>query len=124
GGDGTNSLLQGAAFSPATSLWSNPTKLASYDMLMLSCEGSTSKFIDQKPQTSVDNVATYVGTGGRVFLSHLHYSWLTRSAAFNTTATYPGVLTQPPSPIDVTVNQTFPKGAALAQWLATPGVAA
>ena len=45
-------------------------------MTVLSCEGSTSKYVDMKPQASIDNVANYVNGGGRLFVSHLHFYWL------------------------------------------------
>src|SRR4029079_6769252 len=80
GGDGTNSFEAGGAFTAATTLWSSASKLAGYDMLWSSCEGSTSKFIDQKPQTSIDNVAAYANGGGRLFFSHLHKISLERAA--------------------------------------------
>ncbi len=122
GGGGTNSFSAGGAFAPATALWSNPTKLAAYDIVALSCEGSTSKFVDQKPPTSVANVAAYANGGGRLFLSHLHFYWLVNNVPdFSSTATYIAL-----NPIadgtSVTVNQTFPKGMALAQWLNGPVV--
>ena len=45
---------------------------------------------------------------------------------FNGTATYIGNLNRPTparrTPLDLTINQTFPKGMALAQWLAGPVV--
>jgi hypothetical protein len=123
GGGGTDSFsVGGAAFAPATALWSNAAKLATYDMLVLSCEGSTSKYSDQKPQTSVDNVFNYANSGGRLFLSHLHFYWLQKRPEFNATAAYIGNLPTPPDPSTVTVNQSFTKGAAFAEWLAGPGV--
>ena len=76
GGDGTNSFMTGGTFSAATTLWSSPTKLANYDMIGFSCEGSTSKFVDQKPQTSVDNIVAYANSGGRLFFGHYHFYWL------------------------------------------------
>jgi hypothetical protein len=122
GGGGTNSFSAGGAFAPATALWSNPTKLATYDVTVLSCEGSTSKFSDMKPQASVDNVANYVNGGGRLFVSHLHFYWLQkRPADLATTAAYVGSL-EPVNDAILTVNQTFPKGMALAQWLNTAAV--
>jgi hypothetical protein len=128
GGDGTNSFMAGGNFAAATTLWSDRTKLAKYDVVLLSCEGSTSKFSAMKPQTSVDNVQNYADSGGRLFASHLHFYWLQKSGSFNTTATYIGNLNSPTSsasdPLDLTINQTFPKGLALAQWLAGPVVAA
>ena len=128
GGDGTNSFMAGGAFAAATTLWSNRTKLANYDVVLLSCEGSTSKFVSMKPQASIDNLTNYANSGGRVFLSHLHFYWLQMSPMFAPTAMYVGNL-EPPTdsasdPLDLTVNQTFPKGMALAQWLAGPIVMA
>ena len=117
GGDGTNSFMTGGTFSAATTLWSNRTKLASYDMIGFSCEGSTSEFVAQKPQTSVDNIADYANSGGRLLFSHLHVYWLQQSPDFSGTATYVG-------PLDRTRGEsTSPstrrsKGMALAQWLA------
>jgi hypothetical protein len=123
GGDGTNSFATGGAFAPATTLWSNPAKLALYDLVVLSCEGSTSQFMAQKPQTSIDNIANYANGGGRLFLSHLHFYWLQRRMPdFSGTAAYIGNLPPPPPGVALTVNQTFPKGMALAQWLNLPAV--
>jgi hypothetical protein len=124
GGAGTNSFSAGGTFSPATALWSSPTKLASYDALVMSCEGETSKFASMKPQTSVDNVANYANGGGRLFLSHLHFYWLKNRTDFNSTATIIGNLNSPPNGITLIVNQSFPKGMALAQWLYGAGVGA
>jgi hypothetical protein len=131
GGDGTNSFMAGGAFSPATALWSNRTKLATYDAVIMSCEGSTSKFTGMKPQASIDNVTNYANSGGRVFLSHLHFYWLQMSPMFAATADYPPHMPEPPvptteakMPLDLTVNTTFPKGMALSQWLAGPIVMA
>ena len=124
GGGGTNSFAAGGTFSAASTLWSSPTKLAGYDMLGFSCEGSTSKYADQKPQTSVDNVVAYANKGGRLLFGHLHSYWLRQSPDFNMTAAYVGPLSSPPSPIDVTINTGSTKGMALSQWLAGPEVMA
>jgi hypothetical protein len=88
-----------------------------YDAIMMSCEGSTSAFRDQKPQTSIDNLTAYADAGGRVFYSHLHLYWLQNMMGYGATANYLGGLNPPPSPATFTVNQAFPKGAAFAQWL-------
>jgi len=124
GGGGTNSFSAGGAFAPATNLWSSPTKLSNYDILVLSCEGSTSKYVDMKPQASIDNVANYVNGGGRLFVSHLHFYWLQKRAMDLATATGPFSVMDPLNDVTLTVNQGFPKGAALAQWLQTPAVGA
>jgi hypothetical protein len=123
GGAGTSSFSAGGAFAAATTLWSDPAKLAMYDVIVMSCEGSTNDFITMKPQTSVDNVANYANTGGRLFLSHLHFYWLkNRPTDFALTGNIIGNLTAPPDGSILTINQTFPKGLALAQWLNGPGV--
>jgi hypothetical protein len=128
GGDGTNSFMTGGTFSAATTLWSSPTKLANYDIIGFSCEGSVSKFAADKPQTSVDNLVAYANSGGRLFFSHYHFTWLRNAAEFNGTAAYIGNLTAPTAsasePIDLTVNQTSAAGMTFAQWLAGPGVMA
>ena len=124
GGGGTNSFSAGGTFSPATALWSNATKLKSYDIVVMSCEGSTSKYVDMKPQASIDNVAAYANSGGRLFFSHLHFYWLQKIPAFAGTASYIGNLSPPADGTTFTINQTFPKGMALAQWMNGPIVAA
>jgi len=128
GGDGTSSFAAGGTLPAATTLWADPAKLASYDMALFSCEGSIGKFDPDKPQTSVDNVANYANGGGRLFLSHMHYTWLQRRADFSGTADYfgspTGGATSPPDGTALTANQTFPKGAAFAQWLYGADVAA
>jgi len=128
GGDGTASFEAGGSFTAATTLWSNRPKLASYDMIAMGCEGSVSKFIDQKPQTSVDNIAAYANGGGRLLFSHYGFQWLQRSPDFSATAAYVGSLNPPTAaasdPINLTVNTTSPKGAAFADWLAGPIVMA
>jgi len=124
GGGGTNSFMTGGAFAKATALWSSPQKLANYDIQIMSCEGSTSKYTDMKPQTSIDNVANYVNGGGRLFVSHLHFYWLQKRATDLATATGPFSVMDPLNDVTLTVNQGFPKGLALAQWLATPAVGA
>ena len=56
-------------------------------MVIMSCEGSTSDYVDMKPQTSVDNVTNYANSGGRVFVSHLHFYWLQNEPDVRGTAT-------------------------------------
>ena len=121
GGGGTRSFMAGGTFAPATALWSNATKLASYDIAVLSCEGSTSKYVAMKPQASIDNVANYVNGGGRLFVSHLHFYWLVnRPQDLDRSAQPYDEMTQLGDDVVLTVNQTFPKGMALAQWLNGP----
>ena len=107
--------MTGGTFSAATTLWSNPPKLASYDMISFSCEGSTSKFVAQKPQASIDNIVSYANSGGRLLFSHLHAFWLRTSPDFS--ARQPTSAPQTPTrgwPIDVTINTGSPRDGARA----------
>ena len=62
--------------------------------------------------------------GGRLFVSHLHFFWLrNRPADLGTTAA-PYMNMDPLNDVTLTINQTFPKGMAFAQWLNSPAVAA
>jgi hypothetical protein len=60
--------------------------------------------------------------GGRMFLSHLHFNWLNSSSdELDATADYIGVGEDLPEPIMGYIATTFPKGAALADWLVLTG---
>jgi hypothetical protein len=122
GGRGAASFtaaLGGAAFPAATTLWGNPTKLLSYDLLIMSCEGG--QYADTK-MPYVANIKRYADAGGRLFNDHLHYYWLRNGPApWPMTATYIGNGAAPASPVNGNINVAFPKGAALADWLVTVG---
>lgn len=113
-------LNGGAAFPNATTLWGNANKLLGYDILLMACEGS--QYADVK-MPYIGNVKRYADSGGRIFASHLHFYWLASGPApWPTTATYLGGNgADPPSPVISTVDTTFPKGAALADWLVAVG---
>jgi hypothetical protein len=122
GGQGAASFtaaLGGAAFPAATTLWSSPTKLLTYDILVMSCEGS--QYADVK-KPYVGNIKGYADAGGRLFNDHLHFYWLRNGPnPWPMTASYIGVGTAPASPTTGNIVTTFPKGAALADWLVTVG---
>ncbi|MBC8132075.1 MAG: carboxypeptidase regulatory-like domain-containing protein [Deltaproteobacteria bacterium] len=113
-------LNGGAAFANATTLWGSPSKLAGYDLLLMACEGS--QYADVKMPFWA-NMKHYADTGGRIFASHLHFNWLQYGPApWPGTAVYLGGNTvDPASPGISTVDTTFPKGAALADWLVAVG---
>jgi hypothetical protein len=124
-GPGTTSFapeLGGARLPHATTLWSNPAKLLGYDMLLLSCEGS-SYASEKSPYLA--NIAAYADAGGRVLAGHNQFVWITNgSAAYQQTADYIGVGEDLPQPATVLVDTTFPKGAAFADWLLVVGASA
>jgi hypothetical protein len=109
----------GAAFTAATTLWGGVTTLSRYDIVILSCEGAT--FEDIKPTAARQAMYDYASLGGRVFASHWHHIWFSKGPA-----PVPGVATwgdqkDPQSPAVGTINTSFPKGQALADWLVNVG---
>ena len=109
-------------FPNATTLWGNTSKMLGYDIMLMSCEGS--QYADVK-MPFYGNVKRYADSGGRIFASHLHFNWLWKGPApWPMTANYTGgsqEANDPPNPSTATVDTTFPKGAALADWLAAVG---
>jgi hypothetical protein len=110
----------------ADTLWSDPAKLASYDVVVLACEGG--EFTDHGRMSDAgasgfSNLVDYTGAGGRVFLSHYSYTWMRYSqpwagipATWNGTAS---VATQDPLTATITTRTTT--GTAFRQWLYNVG---
>jgi hypothetical protein len=100
---------------PATTLWSNYDELARYDMVLLSCP--CTEHLAARGPAALEALTRYVNAGGRTFGSHFEYVWLKHTpdaalrAAFSVTGG--GELGAPP----VTLDTTFPKGKALADWM-------
>jgi hypothetical protein len=132
-GDGRVHLYQGEAInvhvptptipgaSPATALWSDVDKMKGYDLVINSCEGQ--EFGDEKPQSSLQNFVDYANAGGRSFNTHYQYYWLKDGVApmpstAQWTATGPIEI---PGSLTGTVDTSFPKGEAFAEWLVDVG---
>ena len=128
-----NTAKGGAAFPGATAFWSDKTSLLKYDLVILSCEGDT--YPATKPDPALKAMYDYANAGGRLFASHWHRYWFD-------TAGHPGNPPVPagpsPSPFEpfgtwadrnapgdqnpgqlVTgnVDDSFPKGKAMKEWL-------
>jgi hypothetical protein len=115
----TKAFDSGAAIPAADTLWSTTAALAAYDIVILSCEGDSTE--NERPPTARQSVFEYANMGGRLFASHWHHRWISEAPdPFPTTGTW-NDLDNPENPIDATINQTFPKGMALAQWLVNVG---
>lgn len=120
----------GAALTPSSALWGSTDSLMKYDITILSCEGGT--FADQKTAAVRQAMYDYESLGGRVFASHLHNIWFAQGPApVPSTGTWktrtpnpagsPGDVNGDGTPMPATINQTFPKGEALAKWLMNVG---
>jgi hypothetical protein len=59
----------------ASTLYSSPTELAKYDMVLFECVGNRIPKSAAQQQSVID----YANAGGRVFATHFSYVWLTNS---------------------------------------------
>ena len=80
-GDGGGDTLDPAygMNDPGSTLWNNnngAAPLASYDVILLPCEGAAYDQQGTSANTPYQNVITYSDAGGRVFMTHFGYSWL------------------------------------------------
>jgi hypothetical protein len=116
------SLNAGAALSPADDLWASSDSLMKYDIVILSCEGAANA--NQKPMAMREALYDYASRGGRVFASHWHNVWFANgpdpvpSTGVWSNRMDPAMMGET---LPATVNETFPKGAALAKWLVNVG---
>jgi hypothetical protein len=108
-------------------LWSDAATLARYDMVMLPC-GSTPENAFGFPQVSGPAargfLADYADAGGRVFATDLSYTWLTSTGSpFGATAQWVARpdRDEPHDTLPSSIDTTFPKGQALAEWLQNIG---
>lgn len=124
GTGGTNkydaSLNGGASFDTSqTSLWSSVDSLSKYDVVLLACEAGQNG--GSKPPQALQAMFDYASKGGRIFASHWHNYWLEQGPApFPDTAIWDH---QPdlPNPFTADIDSSFPKGAALRDWLVNVG---
>ena len=104
-----------APFPPANQLWDDALRLQQYDMVVLACEGATNG--GQKSAQARQNMVDYADKGGRLFLSHWHNVWIEEGAApWPTTANF-NHQDDLADPFTAKIDTSFPKGAALAEWL-------
>ena len=86
-----------------------------YDLVMLSCEGSTYPTHKNGHRSKLRD---YLDVGGRVFATHFHYNWLESEDApeeLSSVASFTSSLNSFSGPVDI--DTSFPQGAALADWM-------
>jgi hypothetical protein len=112
GSAGANIAGSGTEFD----LTNNLGTLKKYDMVFFPCQGSEY----QKSSTQLSNMIAYANAGGRIFTTHYSYVWLNNNPPFSSAATWaPGGF--PSNDQTGTIDTSFPKGQALAQWLVNVG---
>jgi hypothetical protein len=140
GGEGVSkfvNLFPGGSgnFADSQTLWGNatdPGTLASYDLVLLSCEGA--QYPNTKPQQAMDHLKAYADSGGRVLLSHWQNIWIegsTQSAPLGAQpAVWPALATWSNGNADLptgsldTIDETDDStGPSFATWMLSAKVA-
>lgn len=114
---GAGSTVPGAP--AASALWGNVDTLKRYDILALPCQDNPGA----KPDAAgLGNIARYADQGGRAFVTDLSQDVVSKGPAdWRTTATFGGGgIYRNPAHVD----ESFPKGKALAEWLFATGATA
>lgn len=97
-------------------LWGNPAALKKYQLVALPCSSYPSGM-----DAGVQNLFDYANTGGRLFITDLSYPVISQGKGdWPSTGNFssPGGFANPAS-----VDTSFPKGKALAEWLESLGAA-
>jgi hypothetical protein len=129
----------GATFPTAQSLWDDTaaTNLKKYDVVMMGCEGGeleganagcpTCSAGAEKSQVAKTAMYDYAKAGGRIFASHYHYVWFSKTsdAAVSGVASWANPEQAPPAfpsnpsttAVNADISAAFPKAQAMSQWL-------
>jgi hypothetical protein len=122
GTDAYDPMLNGGApFTDAETWWESADNLGKYDMVLHSCDGVSDTQDTNKSMNSRQALQAFADAGGRVFASHWHNYWIEHGPA-----PWPALATfnhqrDPTSPFTATIDTTFDRGAALADWLVNVG---
>jgi hypothetical protein len=125
--DGTTELDGGGTIPRPAALFASQERLMSYDALFLACEGGGRGTFEKYGAPEFSNLQSYADRGGRIFGSHYQNYWIRPDKFDAPLAPYPEVVNFASSQhgFDQTVvgqvNATFPKGAALQDWLVNVG---
>jgi hypothetical protein len=107
------------SFASAQALWSNVESLSQYDVVLMSCDADSDN-MENKTGQALLAMSDYLDAGGRVFASHYQNVWFKQGpAALRTVAEFDNQADL--GDIVGQVVTSFPKGAALAQWLFNAG---
>jgi hypothetical protein len=120
GANGSDQFDNGFGASPGQSFTSAPNTLWSngwqnYDIVMMSCEGSENPTEKNGHRVALRD---YIDQGGRVFATHYHYNWFQGDAPgdLSSVASFTSAFNTFDALVDI--DTSFPKGMALADWLA------
>ncbi|HVR18176.1 MAG TPA: carboxypeptidase-like regulatory domain-containing protein, partial [Polyangiaceae bacterium] len=109
-----------AGMTDASELWGNYATLSGYDVSIFSCE--CEEALENKGSVAYDAVTRYLAAGGRVFGTDYQYVWYQHATDPNwvaaTTVTGAAPDGAPLGDTTIRLDTSFPKGKALADWLA------
>ncbi|HKQ69163.1 MAG TPA: carboxypeptidase-like regulatory domain-containing protein [Polyangiaceae bacterium] len=105
----------GANFSPVVPFWNDLAMLKKYDVVLMACDGQESP--QDKSAMARKSIQDYAGIGGRLFMSHWNNFWLENGPEPFPTAAAWNHQPDLANPFTAQIDTTFPKGAALADWL-------
>src|SRR5262249_8279883 len=111
-----------------SNLWGNFGKLKDYDMAIFSCEGyEAPESKGTYGASAFGEVTKYLNAGGRIFTTDFQYTWyryspdpgLGAKSSANVSQDGIGSITgnAPDGANPITLDTSFPKGKALADWL-------
>jgi hypothetical protein len=112
----------GATLTPTGTLWGSLDRMKAYDLLLMSCEGTDNSGAGSASLAARAAMKAYADAGGRVFGSHWHNRWV-----FDGPAPWPTVAKASSgahgftTDIPATIDTSFPKGMAFAQWMTKVG---
>lgn len=102
---------------PMSALWASIDNLKRYDMVLFPCSSVASG-----DPTAMKNVFDYANLGGRVFATDLSYPWYKSGPdpwpSTGQWISWGGIGV---NPLPAFVDQSFPKGKAMAEWLQNVG---
>jgi len=105
-----------------STLVSSEATLAQYDLVMFGCQGTPTQTLattSPYPNANQTNLIDYANSGGRIFATHYEYVWLSTDQPFESTATWKGNYATGTG--IATIDQSYPEGAVLAQWIQNVG---
>lgn len=103
-----------------SSLYKRLDWMKDFDQLLLPCEGDPRT--TDKPTEALQNLVSYVNAGGRVLTTHFGFVWLRDSPdpAWKSMASWAATTESYPK-LPATIDESFPKGKAMAEWLQITG---
>jgi len=108
------------AFAKAETLFSTPDLLDDYDQVLLGCSDVIPK--PERTAALAKNLADYADRGGRLLLVHRESEWLDLDPRWDKLGTF-YEFGRDPGPGTIAIDQSFPAGQRLAQWLHVTGAA-